>query len=149
MKTLFICSEEARFNHLGEEYDEILFVTNDIQVDNAQEWAFRIKDAVRSLASKVAVSDPDKTIKVVLDCPSPYHWMIANIKLEMSSNEEIKLLLPSAIALPDANRVIQDNNEITQKMIAAYEEQKERTDNAEVHGLRSDDGSEGLDEQDN
>lgn len=123
MKTLFICSEDLIYNHIDEEYDEIYIVDgkdvngrdNKITTENIEEWTFKLKDVVRIVVNKVAV-EPEKVVKVFMDCPGPYHWIMENIKIEMSNNEQIKLILPELKGVRPADDIIKEDQEVKEKI---------------------------------
>lgn len=94
MKTLFIGTEKSALRHENEEYDEILWVKDDISTQNIQSYIPRIKDAIRLTNSHHKPDEEDKKVYVYIDAPSPFYWICQNLQMEMENNEKINVVFP-------------------------------------------------------
>ena len=97
MKSLFVCSANKINNHVGEEYDSILEVTDQPTQSNIDEYANRIRGRIRALWMEQ--KDPNAAIenpKVVcyLDAPTPYNGILHNYQIIMKDEEGIVIELP-------------------------------------------------------
>lgn len=108
MKTLFLCCENNRANHLNEEYDEILYVTDKISTENMEEYHHRIKDAIRLAASEDGKGDTDRNIAIYIDGPSPYVWLAQQLAIEMKETDKLDIILPEVkeiVPPPEYNEI--------------------------------------------
>ena len=100
MKSLFICATNKINNHVGEEYDSILEVSDQPTTENIQEYANRIRGRIRSLwMEQLKPEDPNTAVvnsKIVcyLDGPTPYNASLNNLQIIMKAEEEVVIELP-------------------------------------------------------
>ena len=91
MKSMFVCAESKVNEHIGEEYDYILEVTDSPTTENIQEFGDRIRNRIRALW--VEQDGEDKAVTVNLHGPSPYNAMLINLKILMKEEEGIEVTL--------------------------------------------------------
>jgi hypothetical protein len=87
MKTLFICANRCRQLHVNEEYDEIMYVDDVPTIQNIQNWALRIKDAIRRLWAQQ--TGEDRLVKISMDAANPYRAATINIQVIIKGEESI------------------------------------------------------------
>ena len=93
MKTMFVCSELKINDHVGEEYDDLLEVTDQPTTKNIDEYHNRIRGRIRKLWHEDEGSE-DRQVDVYLDAASPYNAMLQNLRVIMKDAEGIEVGLP-------------------------------------------------------
>jgi hypothetical protein len=90
MKTLFICTKKAIVQHVDEEYDEILYVADDIHTGNIDSYALLMKDAIHRLdAQDEKENGADKKIVVSVDASPAIHIIMSHLQPSMKEKENI------------------------------------------------------------
>ena len=94
MKNFLIVSERNIDNHVGEEWDDFIEVSNQPTTTDIDEWANRIRGRIRKLheADKKAYEDPK--IEVHVDAASPFVVVAQNLQIIMGGEENTKISLP-------------------------------------------------------
>lgn len=93
MKSLFVVADSEVDNHLGEEYDEVLYVEDQPTTETIQEWATRIRDRIRKLWHEQS-DDEDRRVEVWLDAIAAYDAMLVNLQVLSAEEEDIEVTLP-------------------------------------------------------
>jgi hypothetical protein len=93
MKTLLVCDEKTIHEHVGEEYDEILEVSQIPTTEDIKEWATKIKSAIRRLWNQDINAD-DRRVVLTLDSSAPYKAVVINLRIILGVDEDIVVDLP-------------------------------------------------------
>ena len=112
MKTLFICASANIEYHVGEEYDDIIEVDNEVISSHGEdgygadltpitEWHKRIRNRIRKLWHEDATpegatredGDPHE-VHIWLDAASPFNAMLIDLQIVMEKEEGIVIQLP-------------------------------------------------------
>ena len=112
MKTMFICAEANIEYHVGEEYDDILEVDNEVisghgddnygvDLTPIDEWHKRIRNRIRKLWHEDATPEgatreegDEHEVHIWLDAASPFNAMLIDLQIVMGKEEGIVIKLP-------------------------------------------------------
>jgi len=105
MKTFLIVSKQNYENHVGEEYDSILEVDNEVisgHGDNnyrsdltpISDWHNLIRGRIRRLWNQDADISNPREVHVYLDAASPFNAMLIDLRIVMGKDEGIVVVLP-------------------------------------------------------
>jgi hypothetical protein len=112
MKTFLIVAKSNWDDHVGEEYDDILEVDDEVisghgddnygtHLTPITEWHNRIRGRIRKLWNEDAVPEgedreegDDQEVHVWLDAASPFNAMLIDLQLVMEQEEGIIIELP-------------------------------------------------------
>jgi hypothetical protein len=111
MKTFLIVSKRNYEDHVGEEYDSVLEVDNEVisghgeegygeKLTPISEWHNRVRGRIRKLWNEDATPEgatreegDDQEVEVYLDAASPFNAMLIDLREVMSKEEEIVVVL--------------------------------------------------------
>ena len=105
MKTFLIVAERNYDDHIGEEYDSILEVDNEVisghgddnygsHLTPISEWHKRIRGRIRKLWHEDDAPDEEKGVHIYLDAASPFNAMLIDLQIVMNQEEGILIELP-------------------------------------------------------
>ena len=95
MKTFFVCAENAIESHVGENYDDILEVSNQPTSPEMEEWANRVMDRIRRLhANDADATEDERVVSIWLDATGPFNAMLIDLQVLMKERENINIALP-------------------------------------------------------
>jgi len=95
MKTFFVCAESAIENHVGEDYDDILEVSNQPTSPEMEEWANRVMSRIRRLhADDVESTETERVVSIWLDASGVFNAMLIDLQVLMKERENINIELP-------------------------------------------------------
>lgn len=92
MKTLFVCASGAIERHVGEEYDDIVEVSDEPTTADIDRWAGIISGRVRRLWAEDA-SSADHAVQIHLDGPGPYNVVLQNLRIILGQQDSMALRL--------------------------------------------------------
>jgi len=92
-KTFFVCAHGYRDNHVGEDYDDMLFVEDNPSTVTIQEWVNKIRDRLRRLWNTMPEDESERVIRVHLDAAPAYGGVLSNLQILMDREEQISLWL--------------------------------------------------------
>jgi len=87
-RTFFICGDSLRDSHMGEDYDDILYVEDSPCTESILPYVNRMKDRLRKLWNEVK---PDGLVVVYFDACSAFYGVLANLQIRMKSEEGIEI----------------------------------------------------------
>lgn len=112
MKTMFICASSNIEYHVGEEYDEIIEVNDEVISERGEdgygadltpirEWHNRIRNRIRKAWNEDATPEgatreegDEQEVHIWLDAASPFNAMLIDLQIIMKAEEGIIIKLP-------------------------------------------------------
>jgi len=122
MKSLFVCVEKAIDRHVGEEYDDIVEVSEEPTTGDIDRWAGIISGRIRRLWAQDEGSD-DRVVEIYLDGPSPYNLILKNLRIILGKQDNMVLRLPY---LSDVERIPdEETREVLERLGGRIDQPKE------------------------